>query len=89
MNKDIVTNEELRKHFEDDLRFQKETEGVLKSIDFSLKRMQPMLQLFEENKIVKARLSQDAKTIIFYAGGVITLAGAWYIFKTFLLKLFI
>ncbi len=30
----------------------------------------PMLQIFNENKIVRMRLSSDAQTIFFYAGGI-------------------
>lgn len=84
--KSTVTNEEMHKHFQSDAEFQKSALETFVSINNQLKRMEPMITLFEENKIVKARISKDAKTIILYAGGVTTIAGALYILRVLFIK---
>lgn len=42
------------------------------------KRMEPMVNLFEENNIVKMKLSKDAKTIFFYSTGIASVGAVIY-----------
>lgn len=77
--------EDAEKKIEEHRKEDNETHAQVRE---QLRRLDPMIKLFEENKIVKARLSKDAKTIILYAGGLITLGGAWYIVKALIIKLF-
>ena len=81
-----ITNEEMQNHLKSDASFQESALKTFDSINNQLKRMEPMIILFEENKIVKARISKDAKTIILYAGGVTTLAGALYVIRLLFIK---
>lgn len=82
-----METEQFKKHIKDDADFQKKASETFERIEAQLKRLEPMIKLFEENKIVKARLGSDAKTIILYAGGIATVGGAWYVLKAILTTL--
>ncbi len=50
----------------------------IKDQDKRWTEMEPMMKVFSDNKIVRTRLSGDAKTIFFYAGGLATVVALFY-----------
>ncbi len=73
---DILLNKKFRDHVEsNDKTFKTMNELLAKTattedIQKLREAIAPMLQIFNDNKIIRMRLSNDAKTIFFYTGGI-------------------
>lgn len=84
--KEQKTNEDILKilaiHFEDDRK-------NFAAITEFHRRMEPVLKVFEDNKIVSMKLKNDTNTLLLYGQTVLTagaiLAGLWAIIK-FIIK---
>lgn len=53
-------------------------------LDEHAMRVQPMLDVFEKNKVISMVVNEKGKLILKTAGGVVTLAAAYYILKDFI-----
>ncbi len=76
-----VSDIELRQHFREDKDFQ---DLVTKQFE----RMNPMLEMFETNKIYKMKVKEETGTIIFYVKSVtsiLVLLGMGWAFLKFIL----
>lgn len=51
-------------------------------LDTHIEKVEPMLEVFEKNKIVKMELAKGGKLILKTAGGVVTLGAAWMAIKS-------
>lgn len=87
-SKDLKTIEELSHtldlHIDDNNR-------NFAEISVFIRRMEPMLKVFEDNEIVKMKIKRDTKSIVFYVSSISTImvavVGAYEVLKWIIIKI--